>query len=184
MASKRLGALALAAAACLAVCTSGCLIVDDESDYGPVVYPGDPYYTTIDAGHTLSTDIGYGAGLFVEYTSGGLWRLWTSCDTELTDLTCDFEVSVVSQAPIEAIDGFDLEGYDHIDSLGVDAFGFHAETEYSSDAVEFVTAPGALVDIELVLDGAVAPSYFVWYGNGVVWNGAPRSPVVFQPDMP
>jgi hypothetical protein len=35
-----------------------------------------------------------------------------------------------------------------------------------------------------VLDGYVAPEFFVWYGNGYVHDGASGSPVVFQPDAP
>ncbi len=112
------------------------------------------------------------------------WPVTTSDPQAAGGAVCAFEVTVTARSAIGTISGFDLEGYDRIDDYGVDAFGFFAETDYDSDTVEFTADPGALVDIELVLDSVVAPSYFVWYGNGAAQDGAPRSPVVFQPDMP
>ncbi len=165
-------------ALCLA--SLGCHHHDDYYD--------DPYYdaqyTTIDADYVLETDLGYGAGVFVEYSMGGLWYLWTSCDTAVAVGDCTYDIHVLSHSPIDSVAGYDLEGWDNVDPYASDAFMFYADTAFMSDAVEFTTAPGALVEIELVLDGYVAPEYFVWYGNGRVHNGAAGSPVVFQPDVP
>ncbi len=170
--------LAAGMLAAIAAATSGCVVVDNDPYYD------NPVYTTIDADHLLNTDLGYGAGLFVEYTSGGLWRMWTSCDTLLTGTTCDYDVEVLSYSPIEVIEELDTEGWDFVDSVGSSGLRFYAETASHTDGVEFTTSPGALVEIRLGLDGEPAPEYFVWYGNGYIHDGAYGLPVVFQPDKP
>jgi hypothetical protein len=173
-------ALSIAVAAALA--TSGCIIVDDDPD---VIYQdGGAAFVTIDADQQLTTELGYGAGLFVEYYRGGQWTLWTSCDTELSGHYCDWEVNVASYAPIEGFEGFELEGYDHVDRYGSYGLTFFAETAYDMDLLDFYTVPGELVEIEVLLDGYLAPEYVVWFGNGVVQSGLHDSPVVFQPDAP
>ncbi len=171
-------ALIAALLAATAAASSGCILVDNDPYYD------NPVYATIDADHILHTELGYGAGLFVEYVSGGLWRLWTSCDTLNTGTLCDYDVEVVSHEPIDTIESLDLEGYDHIDSVSSSSLRFAAVTGSHTDGVEFTTTAGALVEIRLLLDGAPAPEYFVWYGNGYVHDGALGLPVVFQPDQP
>jgi hypothetical protein len=172
----------LAAFALIAIGATGC-IVHDRSDT-VVVHDDEPYFTTVDADETLSTNLGEGAGAFVEYQKGGVWRLWTSCDTLITGAVCRFEANVYPRGRLDSLAGIDLESSDGYEIYSDGTFTFVAETELGSDGIEFVTDPGALVDIELILDGYVDPSYLVWYGNGKVHDGAPRSPVVFQPDAP
>ena len=168
--------------AVLALASSGCIIVDEDPDF--IVHDGDAAYVTIDADQQLTTDLGYGAGLFVEYYRGGQWTLWTSCDTELSGYSCDWEVNVTSYAPIEGVETYALEGYDRVDLYGAYGLTFYADTAYDMDLVDFYTEPGELVEIEVVLDGLLAPEYLVWFGNGAVQSGLTRSPVVFQPDAP
>ena len=170
------------AALLLPALASGCFIYDDGVRNDPFA-PERSVYTTIDAGYTLSTSLGDGAAVFIEYESGGVWRAWTSCDTNLTGFGCMFDVHFSSQAPIETVATSGLETEDFVEE-GAAQLSFYSTTYGSSDGVEFRTAPGALVSVELLLDGQVAPRYFVWYGNGVVRDGANGSPVVFQPDLP
>ncbi len=179
----------LAAALVAAFVTPACVIVSDDDGYYDDdhnhVEPDTAYYTTIDADHLLDTDLGYGAGLFVEYSRGGRWTLWTSCDTELTGSLCLFEAHVTTQSStISDVLEFDTEGFDEVSRWSDTSLTFYAETASHSDALEFYTAPGELVQIRLVLDGYESPEYLVWYGNDDVQDGAPRSPVVFQPDAP
>ncbi len=143
-----------------------------------------PYFTTIDVGHTLTTTLGEGAALFVEYESGGTWHLWTSCDTKATGADCFFRAYVYPRGGIVSLAALDFEAGDRIDETGDGSFTFISQTRLDSDGMTLVSKPGALLDLELELDGFADASYLVWYGNGAVHEGAPRSPVVFQPDAP
>ncbi len=164
-----------------------CVIVSDDDDHHqpPPPVADQPYYTTIDADFVLDTNLGEGAGMFVEYGVGGRWNLWTSCDTLITGSLCIWDVRVTAlSGGIYDLLEFDTEDYDYTEYLRDNSLVFYAETGSDSDAVEFYTEPGTLLEVELALDGWVAPEYLVWYGNDTVHNGAPRSPVVFQPDQP
>jgi hypothetical protein len=160
---------------------------DDDPYYDDPYYPPNQgaVYTTIDADHVLDTDLGLGAGMFVEYGVGGRWTLWTSCDTDITGALCNWEAHVSARSgAITDVRELDNESYDYAEYRGDHSLSFYAETGSYSDAVEFYTDPGVLLDVEVVLDGFVAPEYLVWFGNGYVHDGASGSPVVFQPDQP
>lgn len=159
---------------------------DDDDGYYDRHHQASPhaYYTTVDADFVLNTAFGEGAGVFVEYSSGGVWTVWTSCDAALTGDSCAFDVQVRSTAPVATVDELDMEDFDHVELYDDYDFAMIVDTAYHMDRVMFSTEPGALVEIELAIDGIIDPSYFVWYGNGTVHNGAPESPVVFQPDQP
>jgi hypothetical protein len=177
---------ALVAAAAFA---SGCVVhVDDDGhhhdDDGGPPPASDPYFATVDRNEVLSTDLGEGAGLFVEYAEGGRWTLWTSCDTALSGRACLWDVYVSGQEPIDGLEGLDVEADDDFGYSGSKSMVFYANTTLGSDAVTFETDPGSLIRLEVYLDGLSAPDYLVWMGNGTVNNGAPRLPVVFQPDAP
>ncbi len=186
--------IALFAALALAALT-GCVVVedddghhhDDDDGHGPEIPPPqqpEPFYATIDRGATLTTDLGYGAGLFVEYAEGGQWTLWSSCDSYVSQASCFWRADViVHDADIATFDGLELEDGDYLTHDGAN-LSLDWVTSYESDAVTFTTEPGALVEVHLYLDGISAPGYFVWYGNGDVQDGAPSNPVVFQPDAP
>jgi hypothetical protein len=167
---------------------TGCVIwPSDDGDDIVVVEPpvDDTYYTTVDADQLLDTDLGYGAGLFVEYGTGGRWTLWTSCDSELTGTLCFWDAHVYAHSGyISDLYEYETEDYDYVDYRGDNALTFHAETGSDRDTIEFYADPGAWVEIELVLDGYLSPEFFVWHGDGYVHDGATGSPVVFEPSAP
>ncbi|MSP24009.1 MAG: hypothetical protein EXR75_02370 [Myxococcales bacterium] len=178
--------LARVTAILLMATTGGCVFSErhDDDDRDGLGRDVTAFHTTIDSGEMLSTELGSGAGVFVEYARGGVWRIWTSCDTALTGLDCIYQIEVASYGRIDAVDGIDLEPFDTVDVFDDESLTFYAETDYESDAVEVFATPGALLTVSVALDGLVDPSYFVWIGNGAVNEGAPASPVVFQPDAP
>lgn len=147
----------------------------------------DPFNATVDAGETLTTQPGNGAGVFVEYQKGGFWRLWTSCDTNVTHAPCQYQLNVTPRGQLGSITGIGLKSSDYFQRYNDGTFSFFAQTELDTNGVDFTTDPGAPIEVELQLDGAVDPTFLVWYGNGTVHannlgNGAERSPVVFQPN--
>ena len=128
--------------------------------------------------------LGEGAGVFVEYLTGGQWRIWTSCDTAVSGTGCQFEIRAVAGGRIDGVTAFDTELDDAVELYGADTAVFLAYTEMASDEVEILTEAGDSLMLEVVLDGIVAPEYLVWYGSGYKHTGAATSPVVFEPDRP
>jgi hypothetical protein len=157
-----------------AVLAGGCIVVHDDHD--------STTYTTIDAGHELTAVLGEGAGVFVEYQLGGHWRVWTSCDTAITERSCDYEIHVTAAHSIDSVHEEAFEAGDHVDLFGADTLVFYAHTTTVSDAIELTTPAGERLQIEVVLDGVLAPDYLVWSSGGSVQEGATSSPVVFEPD--
>lgn len=188
-ASRWLAAGSAAMVATLGLLGAGCIIVDDGGYYGPHYYyePGyydDPVWVTIDADEVLETTLGEGAGVFVEYESGGLWRIWTACDTNVTGYTCLFDVYATAGSSIDRVATDDLEAYDQVDITAPDALVFYTETGIDYDGIAFQAEPGAWLELEVLLDGAVDPRYIFWVSDGAVQDGAPGSPVIFEPDEP
>jgi len=190
----------------LGLMSTGCDVeIDDDDGYyddddgrigaGAGVNNGagsDAFYATVDRGVVLSTDLGEGAGVFVEYSEGGVWTVWTSCDSLQSDLSCLWDIHVSTQAPlaldadgnllVEVNDG--EREQDVVEVYSDYDLSFYTETSYGSDAMTFVTEPKALVEFEIVLDGFTDPTFLRWSFNGEVQPGAPYGPVVLQPDAP
>lgn len=199
MKMRKLSAAVALATLSLGMLSTGCDVeVDDDDGYyddddgysgggvGVGNTGGAAFYATVDRGVVLNTDLGQGAGVFVEYAEGGVWTIWTSCDTFQSDLSCLWDIHVSSQAPIssDTVDVFDSEGEDFAEIYSDYDLSFYTETSIGSDAISFVTQPKSLVQIEIVLDGFSEPAYLRWSFNGEVQPGAPYGPVVLQPDAP
>ena len=180
---------------------SGCIIHDhdhdewdhddewEDDDGGEVTpEPSEPQLAVIDAGAVITAEPGEGVGLFVEYQAGGLWRLSTSCDTNYSNAVCAFDivVSVDTASEIRGVTGEALEGFDEVgefDGETGSAF-FLAETDSNIDAMNVETTPGAILRVDLILDGQPEPRFIYWFGEGVLHQGAPTNPMDLEPSEP
>ncbi|HHH31287.1 MAG TPA: hypothetical protein ENK57_23475 [Polyangiaceae bacterium] len=172
------------ASALFALSASGCVIVHDDDDGHHHEPDVEPYFATVDRGEVLTTELGSGAGLFVEYAAGGRWTLRTSCDTDLSGRPCLWDVYVAAQGSISGLETRDFEASEDVaEYTGDNSLTMLTTTTFGADAISFSTEPGALIRVEVYLDGIDAPEYLVWFNSGVQ-NGAPYMPVVFQPDAP
>ena len=175
---------------------TGCVIVDDDDDGDHQNHPGedprdppvepDPTLFSIDTDQTLQAEPGEGVGLFVEYAAGGTWRLWTTCDTNYSNVGCKFDVfaSVDTSSEMSSVEGIDFEGFDAVEMLEEGVAHFHAETASDIDVLQITTTPGAILRVELDLDGSSGARFIYWVGDGVVHEGAPISPVDLEPTAP
>jgi hypothetical protein len=174
---------------------SGCIIHedDDDDDGGPgrweTEQPEGPVIelVSIDTDQTLDAIPGEGVGLFVEYAAGGEWHLWTTCDTNYSNVACKFDafVTVDKSSEIISVEEGDLEGYDVVEVLESGEVHFHGETASDVDNMVVTTTPGAILRLEMSLDGIANERYVYWIGNGgVLHEGAPSNPVNFQPSKP
>ncbi len=175
---------------------SGCIIVDDNNDYDngntTIIDNGTtttdkPRLVNIDSDVALDSKPGDGVGVFVEYYVGGRYRIWTTCDTNFSGVTCPFDIftSVDTSSIIAATGEEDLESYDSItvqpDQGIVD---LHFETDGDYDAATIDVTPGAILRVEAYIDNQADSRFVYWFGDGVLHEGAPTTPVDFSPSKP
>jgi hypothetical protein len=141
---------------------------------------------TIDTDAALEVEPGRGAGVFVEYQSGGRWHVYTACDSELSDAYCVFDVLVnpVGSATVLGISPENLEGDDLLAVSGKDEVNLIAYTDYGLDGFWLETEPGAVLSIDVLLDDQDGNRWVDWVGDGAVHKGAPSIPFEFEPSVP
>jgi hypothetical protein len=187
--------LGLCAATAWGGALSGCILSDDNHhhdgfhssyDTDPPPETPEPALVSIDTDQTLDATPGDGVGLFVEYSAGGNWLLWTTCDVNESGVACDFDVfaSVDSASKMAEVAEVDMEGHDLVEVLDNGEAHMHAETASDIDAMSIVTSPGAILRVEVSLDGLLDQRFVYWVSDGIVHGGAPTNPVDFQPTSP
>lgn len=182
----RLG-LVIAAALGASLASSGCIIVadDDHHDwyddgYVEPVYD-EPATVGIDVGANVGrVDPGFGTGLFVEVAEDGVWHVFATCDTELSGYVCAWDVDVWAEG-IDLVEEDDLEIEDDVDRYEDDGLYAYLENDTDVDGFWFTTAPGATVQLTMLLDGASQPTFVYWVGDGVQNEGAPTNPINLEP---
>jgi hypothetical protein len=170
----------------------GCVFVDDRDDgmggYAPPPPQSnvEPMLVSIDADATITAEPGEGVGLFVEYAAGGTWRIWSTCDTNYSNVACVFDVaaSVDDASELTDVFGEDLDGHDEIGFIDFASAYMHAEVSSDIDGMKLITTPGAILRVETYLDGVPQPRFVYWFGDGVLHTGAPTNPVDFEPSAP
>lgn len=200
--SQRLWPVILTAAAAFAVTTGGCTFRDhderydddhyyDDDEQPPVQPPVEPdtqpELLSIDTDRIVDAAPGEGVGVFVEYATGGLWRVWTSCDTNYSGQACQFDVCVSivdGESDVRLAEGEELEGEDRIELFSDGWTCISAETDADYDGLIFDTDPGEVVRFEVQLDGVLESRYVYWVGDDVLHAGAPTNPVDFVPSVP
>ncbi|MDI1435098.1 hypothetical protein [Polyangium sorediatum] len=183
--------LGLVACVGLGSSTTGCIIVDDDNDETVIIDDGRPPEQPMEM--SIETDVqldavpGDGVGVFVEYYSSGVYRIWTTCDTNYSGVVCPMDIfmSVDTSSTIDAVTTDDLEGADHVNIREAQGtVDMHVDTGVDIDAIEISTTPGAILRLEVLIDNVPQPRFVYWYGNGVLHDGAPTSPVDFVPTVP
>lgn len=144
-----------------------------------------PAEATIDVGGKLEVDSGQGAGLFVEYDSGGHWQLRTSCDTLQTNASCAWDVIVTPEdgSSILNVTASNLEPEDSVSLYPEDQKSYRllASTSSDIDGFSFDSNPGAAVMVDAYLGDTCALPYFFWVGDGGLHSGSPTNPLVLVP---
>lgn len=142
---------------------------------------------TIETDQHLETTAGEGAGVFIDYSAGGYWHVFTSCDTAGGSTPCDFNVvatvgSGVSVGDAQLENGETSDGdtlYNYADGVEM-----AVRTWNDFDGMKFTTTPGATVRFEVYLDGVRDARYVYWVGDEAVHNGAPSNPLDLKPSSP
>jgi len=185
----------------MALMLSGCFFEDhNRYDYGysPPYTPA-PVMTlpvcpsgagtaapeTIDTGASLTTDIGKGTGVFVEYQAGGHWHIWVSCDTVLTGQGCAYDATAqVLEGVVSNVRGEELESQDFAGSQCADTAYLSVATGSDLDGLLFDAPAGATVRVTAALGGARYRDLLYWVGGTQARNDANANPVDFTPSAP
>jgi hypothetical protein len=136
----------------------------------------------IDTDQMLDVEAGSGVGVFVEYQTGGHWRIFVACDTEKSGLDCAFDIIAqpVGSSPITSVRPEGLERDDSLSLVGGDLAELVTRTDLDFDGFSLDTKPGAVLSVDAYLDGACT-NYVYWVGDGAVHDGAPSNPIEFEP---
>jgi hypothetical protein len=179
---------------------AGCFFEDHHYDrgyYGPgpsapvMSIPTCPSNTApagsvmIDTGEALTTAVGEGTGVFVEYKAGGHWHVWTSCDTKLTGYGCAYDVTAqVFGGTVSNLLGEDLESQDFSGSQCADTAYISVNTGSNLDGILFDAPAGAPIRVTAALDSALRRDLIYWIGGGVPHNDGNSNPLDFTPTAP
>lgn len=140
----------------------------------------------IDADATLTVNAGDEVGVFVQYARGGHWNLSTSCDTRVSRQSCAFDIVIRPEegAAFSGVEGQELTRDDSIELRDDGSIRLLTTTSYGLDGIVFDTTPGALVEIDVQLDGVSQPRFIHAVSAGSDIGGAPENPVAFIPSEP
>jgi hypothetical protein len=146
-----------------------------------------PAESTIAADLGIDVDPGGGAGVFIEYVSGGHWSLRTSCDSATSNTSCDWDIIVTPEdgQTLSNAAGSDLEPDDSFLPYGSDgSYQFVATTASDFDGASFDTGAGAAVRVDAYLGRVCALQYFFWMGDSALHRTSPTNPLVLIPSVP
>jgi len=152
-----------------------------------------PAASTIDTDAQIAIDAGLGAGVFIEYASGGHYHLRTACDTTRSNATCQWDIIITPQESktISNVLAEDLEGSDTIHPYPAPAnqpdasvsYQLTAETSTDLDGVTFDIEPGSAITVDAFLDNTCALPFFFWVGDGALHSGSPSNPLTLTPTL-
>jgi hypothetical protein len=135
---------------------------------------------------------GEGVGVFVEYDTGGFWDVSTTCDTQTSEMACEWDVylSTLNGDPPQVDTLFGMAEDDTVETTA-DGVVLRTVTDFELEGAVVLTEPGAILRVEVALDAAYAdadpnPEQWVyWVGaDGVARWGAPSNPVDLEPTLP
>ena len=199
MQSPKLASILATLTALVAMGTSGCYLQIGENSPERTPDPtGAPSSTStptepppaaiaakvsIDPGATVSASPGHSVGVYVEVTSAGHWSVLTTCDTSVSGHECAFDLNV-SPEDGSKFSGVTPQGLAYGDAMTVLDDGtvqIVSQTGTLANGLSFDTEPGALVEINVLLEGVPKPGIFRYIGGGVTQEGVPSNPVEFVP---
>jgi hypothetical protein len=140
---------------------------------------------TIARGETLSSEPGQGAGLFVFYLGQGTYRIVTTCDTNVTALSCPYAYTLRAptgtlQVPVPDTNDGSVQLVQYREGFDV---GLTTTTGADGVTVR-VDPPGAPLEVGAWLDNLPDERLFYWVAPDGIHEGADSNPVIFTPDEP
>lgn len=133
--------------------------------------PVQPLLAVVDTNQTMDAVGGDGVGLFIEYSTGGHWHLWWTCDTNQTQQSCNFVIGAsVASGAITNLDATQLSGgFATLSSTTqLDA---QSTTTTQVSGIRFDTDPGATIKLEASMSNITDGSFLFFVQDGQVNGG-------------
>lgn len=199
----RVGALAFAASFAVACVVQsepahGRGPVNDVASGGPTGGAGgssdnEPANTTpilvdVDTNQTMEAAPGQGVGVFTEYTAGGHWHVWWTCDSLVNkDSSCPFDVRI--SVASGAITNVKTEKFEDKDSIVTSAKSITAQTTATTDldGLVFDTDPGAIITLDAAVAGQHDPRFLFFVQKGEInggFKGTLTNPLMLEGSSP
>jgi hypothetical protein len=168
---------------------------------------GQPMVAVVDTGQTFTSESmqgGQGVGVFVEYQAGGHWSIQWTCDTAITGLDCNFHIdaTLTNALPVSTDAGVDAAGAAPSITNAVAQLGSITDTDVQVtptevfagsntrsevDAMTFDAPPGAMVTVDVKLNGEESGAFFFFVQDRTVnggYKGVLSDPLTFEPSSP
>lgn len=131
-----------------------------------------PILVDVDTGRTMNAQPGDGVGVFTEYTAGGHWHVWWTCDTNQTGADCAMDVKIsVASGAISATTVDKSPSAGTIASTSPQQIEVTTTTTTSTDGIHFDTAPGAIITLTASIGGMYDGSFLFFVQSGKVNGG-------------
>jgi hypothetical protein len=160
----------------------------DHDQQQPPTTQDQPITVVVDTNQTMSnTQGGQGLGVFVTYNAGGHWRVWWTCDTSISGLPCDFDITMSGTSLANSATTFAEQSSDTLDTSTPGELVAHTHTTSSVDSVTFDGAPGADMTVDVTVSGLRDGRFFFFVQNGQVngnFQGVLSDPLIFEPSTP
>jgi hypothetical protein len=148
----------------------------------------------VDPDRTMTAAPGDGVGVFSEYQTGGHWHVWWTCDTNKTNLSCAFDVSVsVTTGTIANLAGQVGRG-DTVTQASPTGIEATTVTTTGVSGITFDTVPpsggGAtrpIITLDAKVGGYEDPSFLFFVQDGQVngnFGGSLTDPLMLEPSSP
>ncbi len=107
----------------------------------------------VDTNQVMNADPGQGVGVFTEYSAGGKWHVWWTCDTAILQQQCD--VTLSATAASGTITNLDSSAVDHGSASLSNPSRIDASTTTTTQVhgITFTTSPGAVLTLEATVGG-------------------------------
>jgi hypothetical protein len=153
---------------------------------------GRPMLVDVDPNQTMSVNAGDGVGVFTEYQTGGHWHVYWTCDTNKTNLSCAFDVTVtVSAGTIANVSSQRNQSGDALTQASPTQIEATTTTTTGTDGVTFDTVVPAgttpIITLDAKMDGAEDPTFLFFVQDGNIkgnYSGSLTDPLMLEPSTP
>ena len=151
-----------------------------------------PILALIDTNQVMNADPGQGVGVFTEYSAGGKWHVWWTCDTAKSQQQCDVVLSATAASG--TITNLDASAIDNGSAVLSNPSRIDATTTTTTQVhgMTFTTNPGAVLTLEATVGGlregpGANHSFFFFVQDGKInggYTGRLSNPLQLQGNTP